>query len=147
METLELLATLTGDLPEAMRPLLAQHAGTLSTIAASIDAADDSDAPTWAATLAVCVKDGDGRAAEFDALAAEIKRLRAEIYFDVNGHAEKDSDRAEMIAEAKEAYYAARRMATLIELSCGVEGFVNAFLSTLDLPDGAGLRKSVKVVK
>ena len=144
MLTSDLLATLDHPIAVAVSPMLADAAATLSTIAAEIDAADDSDAPTWAATIAKC--DAETRKSWDDA-AAFLKAMRADIYLTVNGHAEKDSDRSALIQQAKDAYYGARRAAILIETSCEVPGFVNQYLGSLDLPDGAGLRKSVKTVK
>lgn len=149
MLTSELLATLEHPIAAAMVGMLDDAATTLADIAAKIDAADDSDAPTFAATLAKASKDENlaAVARQYDENAAALKALRASIYFAVNGHDEKDSDRTVLIDAAKNSYYAARRAAVLIETVCEVPGFVNNYLGSLTLPEGAGLRKSMKNVK
>ena len=144
MMTSELLATLDHPIAVAVSALLQTEADTLFDISRQIESADDSDAPTWAATIAKC--DAETRKSWDDA-AAFLKAMRADIYLTINGHAEKDSDRSLLIESAKVAYYNARRAAILIETSCEVPGFVNLYLGTLDLPEGAGLRKSMKNVK
>lgn len=123
------------------------NATTLAEIASQIDAANDDDAPTFAASLAKFAKTNPVEAKVYDDMAAALKSLRAEIYLSVNGHSEKDSDRSVMIQAAKDSYYAARRMAVLIELQCEEKGFVNNYLGSLEIPEGSGLRKSMKVVK
>ena len=147
MLTSELLATLDHPIALAMVGALDEYATTLATIAAEIESANDDDAPTWAATLAIATKNGDVRVREYQDLLDTLKALRGDIYFDVHGTVEADSDRSVAIASAKDAYYAARRMAVLIETVCEVPGFVNNYLGSLDLPEGAGLRKSMKNVK